>query len=355
MKVKLLVATFDTEYAGLFSNHISEHHANIIDISVCSTLECFGDTLKKQKFDVALIDTAFIGSIDTSSIHLPLLLWSDNENTVDEIPQELGRVNKYRRISSIVATVLEKYAPVSGRRFGLDLKKANITAVWSPAGGVGKTTVALAYASSNVSAENMPRDNRVINKEVFYLNLENFSSVPAFFNKPGKSISSVFEMLDSHEGNTKILVRGICNRDKGVMYLNKPDNYDDMNILTSENIRELISSCSSLADELVVDLSCTCDARTESVFEAADKIFIVTEQSTSTGVKMMQFISQNDIYERIKEKVVFIANKGAEIAGYNTENTVSLPFVKTDDTALIIKKLAETLQNSGLPETRINN
>jgi len=351
MKVKLLVATTDAEYAGLISNNISEHHASVIDISVCSTLECLRDTLKKQKFDVALIDATLAAATEISSIHLPLLLWSEGEDSTDEVPQELGKVNKYQRISSIVATILERYAPVSARRHDSGLKNANITAVWSPAGGVGKTTVALAYALSKISTDSMPRDSLTQNKEVFYLNLENFSSIPGFLNKTGKSISTVFEMLDSPDGNIEILIQGICCRDKGIMYLNKPDNYDDMNILTGGNVRELVSSCSTLADELVIDLSCACDTRTESVFDAADRIFIITEQSALAGVKLMQFISQNGIFERIKEKIVYIANKGAVAAGLHTDTLVSLPFIKTDDTAVITGMLAESFRNLSFPES----
>jgi len=287
------------------------------------------ETVSKRRYDVALIDAELIKNVDTQSIHLPLLLWSENET--EDVPEQFIRVRKYQRISSIVATVLELYAKVSKNRHGLDSRSANITAVWSPAGGVGKTTVALAYAASNVSED----------KEVFYLDLEAFSSVPGYFGKNGKSISAVFEMLDNHEGNVKMFVQGICCRENGVTYLCGPDNYDDMCILSNENINELIKSCAELADELVIDLSCVCDARTRQVFEIADKVLIVTEPSISAGAKLAQFASQNNVFESIREKVTLVANKGAVINDPFADSVISFPFVQSSDVA-VIQALSES-------------
>ena len=329
MRVKMLIATIDAEYAGLISDNISECHADAIEVSDCSTLEGMQEAVSKRRYDVALIDAELIKNVDIQSIHLPLLLWSENET--EDVPEQLMRVRKYQRISSIVAAVLELYAKVSKNRHGLDSRSANITAVWSPAGGVGKTTVALAYAASNVSED----------KEVFYLDLEAFSSVPGYFGKNGKSISAVFEMLDNHEGNVKMFVQGICCRENGVTYLCGPDNYDDMCILSNENINELIKSCAELADELVIDLSCVCDARTRQVFEIADKVLIVTEPSISAVAKLAQFASQNNVFESIREKVTLVANKGAVINEPFADSVISFPFVQSSDAA-VIQALSES-------------
>jgi len=357
MRVKLLIATVDTIYAGLLSDNISERHADIIDVSVCCALECLQEMLLKQKYDVALIDTTLIGDVNTGSIRLPLLLWTEDEAAAG-IPAELGKINKHQRISSIVAAVLERYAGVSGNRHDSAAKHAKITAVWSPSGGVGKTSVALAYALSKVSGDNVSNDGAYGkglsgSKEVFYLNLENFSSISGFFGKNGKSVSSVFEMLDNKDGNVKMLVQGICSRDKGITYLCEPDNYDDMNILSNENIKELISSCAKLTDELVIDLSCVCDIRTENIFEAADNLLIVTGQSIFAEVKLAQFISQNDIFERIKEKAVFVANMGAVINDPPADTIISLPLIQSDDAVAVIYALSEHL--SGEPSLHDNS
>ena len=326
----MLIATTDSEYTKLISDNLSQYHADFIEVSDCSTLECLREAISKRRYDVALMDSEFIKQVDTSLIHMPVLLWSEDEDD-SNIPVRVEKLRKHQRISSIVSSILERYAKVSKSRRGLDSRFASITAVWSPTGGVGKTTVALAYAASNVSED----------KDVFYLNLENFSSVSGYFNENGKSISSVFEMLESSEGNIKMLVQGICCCDDGITYLSSPNNYDDMRILSGENINELVTACAELSDEVVVDLSCIYDERTKKVFEVADKVFIVTESTISAEAKLAQFTSQNNVFEGIQDKVVFIANKGATIRGVLAETQISLPLIESSDAIEVYKALAE--------------
>jgi len=336
MKVKLLIATIDAVYAKLLSDHISEHHADSIDISVCSTLERIQETLSGQRYDAALIDSTLINSIDTCKINLPLLLWSEDEKSC-EISPATGTGNKYQRRSKIIAAILEKYAGVSKSIYLTDSKAAVITAVWSPAGGVGKTTVALSYAMSCVSE----------GRSVFYLNLEDFSGVPGYLGTGGKSISSVFEMLDTQEGNIKMLIRAISSHDKGITYLCEPDNFDDMCVLSSDNIRELVRACAELSDELVIDLSCSCDIRTCTVFDIADRILIVTEQTTSAEYKLNQFTAQNNIFERIKDKTAIVANKGASITDPPTDNVISLPHIQANDAISVCGVLSGYYERKG--------
>jgi len=329
MRLKMLVATTDAEYATFLSDNISEHHANTIEVSVCSTLVCLNDLLPKQRFDVALMDREMVEAADKSSINQPMLLCSESDMTTDK--PEFERIRKYQRISSIISAVLEQHARVSKNRFSPDSGNAGITAVWSPAGGVGKTTVALAYAASKVSEEN----------EVFYLNLEVFSSIPGYFRESGKSISRVFEMLDSNEGDAKMLIQGISCRESGITYLCSPDNFDDICILSNDETKKLIASCAALADELVIDMSCACDSCSKLVFELADKVFIVTEPSQAAGIKLNQFISQNDLFESIKEKTTLIANKGVDVSNSNIEQVISLPFVQSSNASTVYKTLSE--------------
>jgi len=331
VRVKLFIATIDVVYAKLISDNISEFHADKIDVSVCCALENLNDALSKCRYDAALFDAAFIRYADTGKINLPLLLWSELD-PIDEIPEGIGIVNKYQRISSIVSSVLERYAKVSKSHYDPESKKANITAVWSASGGAGKTSVALAYALSN----------SVEGKEVFYLNLEDFTGVPAYFTGNGKSISTVFEMLENRDGNLNMLIRGVSCCDKGITFLCGPDNYEDMYLLSDKNVHELVTCCSGLSEELVIDLSSICDTRTKKVFELADNILIVTLQSDPAKTKLAQFISQNNVFESIQEKVTLIANMGAVINEPAIGPVISLPFVQSGDAIGVCKALSET-------------
>jgi MinD-like ATPase involved in chromosome partitioning or flagellar assembly len=330
LRINLLIATIDVLYAKLLSDNISEHHSEKISVSICSSPEGLQENLYERKYNVALLDAQMMEHIDIKSIHLPLLLWSETEMAGD-IQKEIGRVAKYQRISSIVAAVLEQYAKLSSRSNEPCIKRAKKTAVWSPVGGVGKTSVAMAYALSKTGE----------NKEVFYLNLEHFTSLSDYFNENGKSISTVFEMLENREGDVKMLIQGLCCKENGITYLCAPDNFDDMCILSSEDLNELITACSEISDELVIDLSCVCDARTKKVFDLADNVMLVAGQTTTAEAKMLQFISQSNTFENIKEKVTFIANKGTIITNQITGTVISFPHIQSNDARGVCKALSE--------------
>jgi len=315
MRIKTLIATSDTAYTNHISGYISEHHADAVEISVCNTVENLREMLKARRYDVALMDDDLIKAVDVESVKLPLLLGADI---------------KHRRISKTISDVLEKYAAVSGK---IDLsgeRTGKITAVWSPAGGVGKTTVALACAACAVAEE----------KEVFYLNLETFSSQSAYFTGNSKSISSVFEMIEAGTGNTAMLVQGICCMDNGIKFLCPPENFDDMCILSAENIHELVVCCAAITDELIIDLSSVCDVRTKQIFELADKILIVTDKTPGAQHKLTQFISQSNVYESIREKIILTVNKAQQDTINISEEALYLPYIDSSDVQVVYKSLA---------------
>ena len=329
MRIRLLLADNDVSYAEHLSRTISAQHADAVDVSVCSTAERLAELLETQRFDAALLGAEMVGGADLRNVHLPLILWAEEEDA-DEIEREYKKIRKYQRVSSIVAYLLECYARVSLNSGESELKRAKTTVVWSPAGGVGKTSVALAYATKR-SLEG---------KQVLYLCLESFSSSPAYFAETGKSISAVFEMLEAQEGNIKMLIRSIRCSDGGIGYFCKPVNFDDMNILSPENLAALVDACSELAEELVIDMPCICGERERRIFDVADKILLVADSSATAFIKLSQFTSQHNVFTRIRTKTELVANKGAVFENPPLDAVVSLPLIQNTDAQTVYKTLS---------------
>ena len=326
MIIKLLIATADSDYAEYLSDNLSEKYADTFNVSVCSSAERLRDLLAVSKFDAALLEPSFVAGENLSSIQLPMLLIDELGDSGDSM---LRGIRKYQRISNISGYVLEYYAEAGKGRSGLNADKANITAVWSPAGGVGKTTVALAYAS-----------NRILSgKQSTYLNLENFSSTSAYFQESGRSISKVFEKLDT---NVQMFLAGICQHDSGtgITYFCEPENYDDINILTADDAQTLIDACATGTDEVVIDLSSQCDERTQRIFDMADIVLIVCDPSSASQVKLRQFENQHNVFEQVQEKAIIVNNKGAKPAQTAINRSVQLPFVQSPDPISIYKTLS---------------
>ena len=328
MKIKLLIATDDSDYSEYLSNVLTDKYADTFEVTVCSSVQLLNDLLKERNFDVALLAASFCVASYLSSIRLPFLLWEGSETAAVQAA-DYRRISKYQRISSLAGNVLEACAEISigGKR--INTAKAYWTAVWSPSGGVGKTTVALAYATRKVAD----------GQEVLYLNLEHFSSSPLYFAETGKSISVLFEKLD---GNAELLVRALSQQDRGtgIRYFCHPENYDDINVLSAEDILILLKECSAGMDEIVIDLPCICDERIRQIFEIADKVILVTDATKTSQTKLEQFVKQHNVFEQIQAKTVLIANKGAIIDKNPLKTAICLPHVAAGNAIEIYKTLS---------------
>ena len=327
MKIQLLIASDDADYVEHLSGVLLERYADMFEVSICSERERFRELNEKGRMDAVLMCPAMAQGAELEHIRLPLLLW-EGERLPTEEGDRLHKIRKYQRISTMVAEILGEYAQISCQDRGED-NQGNITAVWSPAGGTGKTTVALAYAAQKASQ----------GKQIVYLDLDFFSSTKAFFQTEGKSISSAFGRLDS---DVSLLMKSIRQQDSksGIYYFECPDNYDDLNVLTEEDMIRLVLGCAHGVDEVVVDLPSACDARIRALLTQANQVLVVLDGSRTAWEKWNQFRRQNNVYEEIRQTLVLVANKNALWKDAGEERQVRLPAISSDDPVLVYQTLS---------------
>ena len=328
MKIKLLIASWDNDYVGHLSKVLSEKYAETFEVNVCSSVERLGDKLSEKRTDVLLVEPNFLPDAKLNSALITIIL-CDESGIVPDNCKDLGKILKYNRISSIVGDILQMYASVGVNMSDFNSDKAHITAVWSPQGGSGKTTVSLAYASRISS----------MTKQVLYLNLENFSSTATYFSNKGKSISAAFEKLDANINIFLLAMRQI-DSGSGISYFCSPNNYDDINILTIGDIETLINACAIGTEELVIDLSSQCDEKIQKVLDMADTVLIVCDPTVTSEVKLKQFMNQHNVFQRICDKGVLVNNRGAKISNTSIKNVVNLPVVNSTDPISVYKTLS---------------
>lgn len=326
MRIQLLIADRDLDYTEHLSKVLAEKYADVFEVSACSSGEQLAELLIHHSYDMALLSPELAMGANLSGVRLPLLLW---DGTAAEWSGNLECLRKYQRISSMAGEVLEHCAEVSAIGLDPSRSKAHITAVWSPAGGVGKTTAALAYAAQSVAG----------GKRTVYLNLEPFSSVPAFFPEGGKSISTVFGKLDDR---AELALQGIRQEDNGsgIYYFCRPDNYEDISLLTEEDIMRLTNAAAVDVDELVVDLGSSCDQRIFALLSLADTVLLVLDGSRTCQLKWEQFRTQHELYGKLLEKLMLVANRGSRQDAALAPAMVSLPLVKSEDPVVVYKTLS---------------
>ena len=328
MKIQLLIALNDRDYAEHLSGEISGHYADSFEVALCSDTERLSSVLLSRRFDVALFDTAFIKLADLSRVRLPLVLFSDYDSYDDDY-NDVKAIKKYQRISKLTSSIMGEFAEITPEMRGIESGKARIAAFWSPSGGSGKTTAAVSYAIRKASE----------GKKTLYLDLEAFSSVDMLFEDKGESISSIFGKLES---NLPLLIQSIRQEDKefGIYYFGKPGNYDDLDVLESDGIEKLVRACSEVCDILVVDLSSSYNEKIRYILESADEVFAVVDGSKASENKWQQFVFQHDLYEKIRGKLCLVGNKNAKCSSTQAERVAVLPKIQSNDPRAICKTIS---------------
>lgn len=326
MKIRLIIATKDKKYVEKLLKG-AEQRRDLVDPSVCTNYEKLNEMIRGSFCDVILMEPDALAYVDSGVTKLKILLWDQNQH-MGSVFAEMPCIQKYQRISNILAQVISYYAQVAPENMGSE-KGGRITAVWSPSGGVGKTSVALAYATRRASD----------GKRVTYLDLENFSSTDVLFEKPGNSITAAFEQI---AGNMALQLQGLLTTDSntGISYFGSPRNYDDVTSLTTEEVLMLCRTAAQEVDELVVDLNGVLDEKTRGVFELAWHILLVTDASRVSQAKLSQFMNQNNVFYTYKNKFVLVANKNASISDETQMTVLSLPYVRKEDPVAVYRELS---------------
>ncbi len=326
MIMKLLIAAKDTDYVEHLSKVISNKYSDTFDIYVCSSEERLKDVLAGKRYDIALMEPEFVGPAGMSGVALPLALRGPDISFV-HLPAGVQQINKYQRIGSLVGEILEKYARSNPDS---DVDRNNVgraVAFWSPAGGAGKTSAALAYAAKKVSQ----------GKKVAYLSLQAFADGVSFFPQSGKSISTIF---GAGSGSICLLAQSIrlLDQGSGIMYFCDPTNYDDISELTPEDVEDLLLGCAYGADELVVDLPSEWNNKVSRVFSLADTVIAVIDQNS--GAKWTQFTALHNTYGQIRGKLKVVVNKGGNPKTPDLSDAIALPYVQSNDPIVVYKTLS---------------
>ena len=325
MKIQMLIFTTDKDYSDHLSRILAEKHPDTFVVSICSVAEKLEELLRVKNFDVALIDAELINRVDLSNIRLPLILWDGSAH----VNSEIKSIKKYQRITMIISDVLENYSQVAPN-YNPVSDRGRVTVVFSPSGGSGKTTIALAFSARQ----------SLSGRSALYLSLEPFCSTTAYFGDEGKSISKVFESLFT--GNLEMLLQSYAKKDAltNIMYFREPDNYDDLNELTEEYISKLVSALSANVDDVVVDLGSVINDNTKALLDIADRVLLVIDDSGSAKVKFRQFTDQHNTFEKIRPKTTLVANKGAKVNESRVDSVIELPIVQSSKWVDVYKTLS---------------
>lgn len=292
MKIRIVLADQDQNYINHFSRAMKIFFFNKVEVVAFSKEEALKRYLAEKAYDVFLAAYAFLQTENSMGVKIALA----EKKEIKEI-RGTPAVCKYQKIEQIYREVLnilaetQKEITYSGSQ-EMDTK---IIAFSSAAGGMGKTTVAMAYARNLAEA----------GYSTLFLSLENFSILDTYFREPGEmGLSNILFALKCGKGNLQLKVESAMRQVYGnIYYLNPAENPSEVSEIEQEEWKVLFREIGAMGKFhcVVLDLPDMFCPVSQSVAASADRIIIVTdgrEKTTAKARVMLDWYRRRDDAEK---------------------------------------------------------
>lgn len=311
-KLNLVIADTNTGYVESTVNYFMTNYFRRFQISSFTEWDFLYDFLSgPRNVDILLISPQmYKEALPKDNIGEVIIL------TSGQLPKELDGLRSIDRNlvdCDFVTDILERYSrespDIDTGIHAVKKSKTKVIAVYSPLGGVGKTTISV--STSIRCGEN--------GLKAFYLNLEPFQSTSLFFNcKSGENFSKILQNIKENGGNFHLKVNEMKCTDPEYNVDYFPPSQDILNIadFDPQNFKDLINEFRDMNeyDIIVVDMSNTVDERNLAVLEQCDKIVVVLAQDAISNIKAGELSRQLDTLKEESKldfagKLVLVLNR----------------------------------------------
>lgn len=292
-RLNVVIADTDKAYVDNMVSYLMTNHSERFQVSSFTKQEFLYDFLSGlKKVDVLLISTDMYNeSLPKENVTSVVLL---TQGKLSAKFHGLNFINKYQHGEKIASDIVDMYpekADNSDSPYNSECshntfvepekhKNTKVVAIYSPLGGVGKTTIAV---SSSIYC-----GQKGLN--VFYLNLESFHSTPLFFHCKGeKNLSQIINHVTDKKDNLSLKIEESrqIDPDYNVHYFCPPESILDIEEADPEDLKELINGFKSMDyyDVVIVDMSNDLNKRNMALLEACDEVVLVLAQDAVSNVK----------------------------------------------------------------------
>lgn len=301
MLIKIVIADNHTEYIKRLVNGLQKKKE--LNIFVYDKKEAFEAALRSKKFDIILFTQALYDGRTALPDSALAVMLTDGSEEISEVYKKFYKINKYQRISTIYSRLLNAYADICKNTAEENGECAKKILFYSPMGGSGKTTIALAAA----------RRLAMQGKTVLYLSFEDIPSDGGYLTQSDtdQGISELLAALEK-DGSLTLKLQGLVHQKTDrFYYLNHFSSPNDIYELTPDEIQKMIKKISNtgLYDYLMIDTETSLNNNKKMLFECADKIIVVSRQDEMSAEKMKCFADQLHILNEYGEKMSSIVNQ----------------------------------------------
>lgn len=307
-KIRMVIADSDEAYLEKLADYLIFHFGETFQLSYFTQFEYLQDYLAEafREIDVLLVCENFYEKISEKEQIREILILS--EATMNEKYSKRAVVDKFQSGDKIANVVLNHFvnSTVGNHFLAGRASKAKVIGTFSAAGGVGKTSIAVAAA--NLCSEGGNR--------IFYLNMETMPSTPLFYECVNpQSLSYLFYYLKEKAPNISMRIEAAKCFDplQNVYYFCPPEQGFEWDEVKPNEITELINrlKMSGQYDYIFIDLDSTEGSKNIAALESCDKILFVFENGLSSDKTefFIQEAARQNQFKKLIDKMIFILNK----------------------------------------------
>lgn len=338
MDISIAIADSNRDYIERLSERLQQYGE--LTLHVYTNGEKLQAAMDTERFDIVLFDPDISQErLDFSNVRFPVYLYSDEARNRG-IYGDFAKVVKYQRISVIYKEIIREYADKAG--YSADFVHSQSTAViavYSPAGGSGKTTIALALAS-RLSA---------LGKKALFVSAEQLSSSSYVNPRQEEGITALVEGASDENVNFGLKVKGTMKQGlNGMSYIEGFERIVDYDAVTGSEMQDALDKIrrSGLCDAMVVDMESNLDTIGRAILELADHIVLVEKPGELAAVKMELFAGQALMNEH-RKKMVKICNFAESSSTYCGEPDVPVAGTVHNYGNLPLKSVLQAINANG--------
>jgi cellulose biosynthesis protein BcsQ len=336
--IKLIIADENQNYAKALALYFQEEYAQSFDITCLTQNTVLQEYLNKfETADILLIDQKmFKDSLPCKHIKSVIVLdESINENANN------SSIYKYQKADVLAKYLFEIYEKSSGSRGALNKSdsKCKVISVYSPAGAVGKTTIAY----------NIARQYGMQYQKALFISLETYASLEVF--KQSEAVQGLMYLLYliknkaqnlQHKLNTIKVVEINTN----VHFIERESNVLEYKDLKIDDIDLLVNFLRNQSgyDAIIFDLDSSINEAILGVLKHSDVILNIRCNDTFDKVKQEDFKRQipriNNLLEvDINRKIIKVNNKSQNLTNSdnkaleNSMSTIEIPYINSEITS----------------------
>lgn len=315
MNISIAIADADREYAERLSEVLQQYDE--LTIHIYTNGQKLQDAMEANSFDIVLFDPDVSEQkLNFVNVKLPVCLYSDDAGRRSWYA-DCAKVMKYQRISNIYKDFIREYADKAGYSADFDRSQAtSIIAVYSAAGGSGKTTIALAVASGLAS----------LGKSVLFVSLERLSSAFYVNAKREEGITALVNSAADEHTNFELKVKGLMKQGlNGMYYVEGFERFVDYDAVTEGEMADVLNRIKrcGICDVLVVDMESSLDDVGKKVFALADRIVAVERTGELPAMKQKLF-AQQAVVSEYRKKMCGIRNFAENNSVYGAEMEIPI-------------------------------